>query len=444
MPLDSQTQTIGAYDLVERIAEGGMGSVYRARHRESGQTVAIKILPPHLAKNPVLLKRFKKEYRAAQAIDHPNIVKALEFGHDGESPYLVMEFVEGESLGQRLQRQGRLSEQEAIRIIAQVAQGLHKAHRQGLVHRDVKPDNILLTPDGQVKITDMGLVKEMETDMDLTRPGRGLGTPHFMAPEQFRDAKNADARCDIYSLAATLYMMVTGELPFKSGGPVDVWMKKIKNDIAPPRQRVADLSERLDWAIRRSMNPDPSQRAKSCREFVEDVTGHSTRRQTPPPKEADGQANVWHLLYRDEASTVHKIKGSTSGIRRGIKKGVLGEAANARISRNKGGPFDPLRQHPEFRDLVVEPAPPSSAKVLTPPASGNPSSPALAPTNGDSTSSFIFAVPGTPKSERSSAAAVPAPHIDLGPTEGAPEWLKWVLAIFLAVSAGVAGFLLMR
>src|SRR5205085_6760165 len=101
---------------------------------------------------------------------------------------------------------------------------------------DVKPDNILLTADGQAKLTDLGLVKELDADLNLTRTGRGLGTPHFMAPEQFRNAKNADARCDIYSLAATLYMAVTGELPFQSAGPVDAWMKKVENKLAPPRQ----------------------------------------------------------------------------------------------------------------------------------------------------------------------------------------------------------------
>src|SRR5947209_12345455 len=147
-----------------------------------------------------------------------------------------MEFVEGESLGQRLEREGRMAEAEAIRLIAQVAQGLHRAHKQNLVHRDVKPDNILVRPDGVAKLADLGLVKETDADLNLTRTGRGLGTPHFMAPEQFRDAKNADPRCDVYSLGATLYMMVTGELPFRSvNGPLDAWMKKVQTDLEAAR-----------------------------------------------------------------------------------------------------------------------------------------------------------------------------------------------------------------
>ena len=188
-------------------------------------------------------------FRSASNLDHPNVVRALEYGVLGGRPYLVMEFVDGESLGQRIERDGRIPEAEAIRIIALASQGLHHAHKNGMVHRDVKPDNIIVTKEGQVKLLDLGLVKEADNDVNLTRTGRGLGTPHFMAPEQFRNAKNADVKCDIYSLGATLYQMVTGELPFRSMGPLDAWMKKINNELTPPSQIVPDLSERINWAI---------------------------------------------------------------------------------------------------------------------------------------------------------------------------------------------------
>src|SRR5258708_3653923 len=269
-------QTIGNYDLLEKVAEGGMGSIYKGRHRETGQIVALKVMPSHMAGNAVLLKRFEQEFRAASLLDHPNIVRALDYGEAGSSPYLVMEFVDGESLGQKLERDGKMPETEAIKVIAQVAQGLHRAHKQGMIHRDVKPDNILVMPDGTAKLADLGLVKEVEADLNLTRTGRGLGTPHFMAPEQFRNAKNADARCDIYSLGATLYMMVTGDLPFKSNGPLDAWMKKIHNEITAPRRHTPALSERVDWAIRRAMSPDAQQRPECCQEFIEDLAGRCT------------------------------------------------------------------------------------------------------------------------------------------------------------------------
>jgi serine/threonine protein kinase len=182
-----------------------MGTVYKGRNRDTGEIVAIKIVPEGMADNQTLQSRFQKEFKAASNLDHPNVVRALEYGVLGGRPYLVMEFVDGESLGQRIERDGRIPEAEAIRIIALAAQGLHHAHKSGMVHRDVKPDNIIVTKDGQVKLLDLGLVKEADNDINLTRTGRGLGTPHFMAPEQFRNAKNADVRCDIYSLGATLY-----------------------------------------------------------------------------------------------------------------------------------------------------------------------------------------------------------------------------------------------
>src|SRR5579872_5440451 len=303
-------QTIGNYNLLEKIAEGGMGAIYKGRHRDGGNIVAIKVMPAHMASNPILLKRFEQEFRAASRLQHPNIVRALDYGDSIETPYLVMEFVDGESLGQKIERDGRMPEAEAIRIIAQVAQGLHRAHKQNLVHRDVKPDNILVTPEGVAKLADLGLVKETETDLNLTKTGRGLGTPHFMAPEQFRNAKNADIRCDIYSLGATLYQMVTGELPFKSNGPLDAWMKKIQNDLTPPRILVPALSERIDWAIIRAMSADPDRRPTSCREFVEDLTGHSTRRVLAAGNTGVPTTEVWYLVYKDETGAPHTVKGS--------------------------------------------------------------------------------------------------------------------------------------
>src|SRR5205823_1833791 len=132
------------YDIVAKIAEGGMGAVYKARNRITGEMVAIKVLPPATAKNPILLKRFEQEYKVAAALDHPHIVRAIEFCGVGTAPFLVMEYVDGESLGAKVERDGPLPQEEAIRVVAQICQGLHRAHKQKLIHRDVKPDNILL------------------------------------------------------------------------------------------------------------------------------------------------------------------------------------------------------------------------------------------------------------------------------------------------------------
>lgn len=361
MTLDaSQLRTLGDYEIVSMIAEGGMGTVYKARHRVSGQLVAIKVIAKDTARNPVLLQRFKQEFDAARLIDHPHVVKALEY-HAQPQPYIVMEYVDGESVGQRLQRQGAFEEQEAIRLIAQVCEGLQRAHKQGLVHRDVKPDNILITRDGQAKLTDLGLVKDIEADLNLTRTGRGLGTPHYMAPEQFRNAKHVDVRSDIYSLAATLYAMVTGVTPFENSNPLDCWMRKIRNDFPAPRQLNPKLSERTDWAIRRAMSAEPERRPASCREFLEDLTGHSRTSWSQVGMSgklaAAAATDLWYMVYKDEQGTTHTVKGTTDGIRRALHDRLLGDPARIFVSRQKSGPFTPLVKVTEFRDLVVDPAP---------------------------------------------------------------------------------------
>jgi serine/threonine protein kinase len=346
-----------------------------------------------------------------------------------------------------------------------VAQGLHRAHKQGLIHRDVKPDNILVTPDGQAKLADLGLVKEVDADLNLTRTGRGLGTPHFMAPEQFRNAKNADIRCDIYSLGATLYQMVTGELPFKSNGPLDAWMKKMHNDLVAPRQLVPTLSERLDWAIRRAMSPQPEDRPMSCREFVEDLTGHSTRKPTAPgappadnppatPAAGSGVLDLWYLVYKDELGVTHTVKGGTAAIRRSLREGLLGDASNVRASRSKAGPFEPLRGFPEFRDLVLQ-VTPINVPAVTPgptPAAPPPGNSGVLGRSGGMSGSG----PASSKRMVPTPAAPPppepedAPHIAFGPSRrprpaSHPKWLEalglaLLLVVVAAISAAVAFF----
>ncbi len=264
---------IGNYEMLAKLAEGGGGAVYKARHRATGQVVAVKVLPPVLGADPVLLKRFEQEFLAVSRLDHPNVVRGLSFGQDGAVHYLVMEYVEGESLGQRVIREGPLPEEEAVRIIVDIARGLQAAHELGLIHRDVKPDNILLTDDGQVKLTDFGIVKELGADLRLTLSKSALGTPHFMAPEQFDDATHADVRSEVYALGATLYAALTGELPFPGRANLAILKKKMHNELTPPGDIVPTLSGRVDQAIRRAVQADPEQRPQSCQEFITELLG---------------------------------------------------------------------------------------------------------------------------------------------------------------------------
>jgi serine/threonine protein kinase len=447
-------QSIGDYDLVEKIAEGGMGTVYKAIRRSSGEVVAFKIIPNHLTSNPILLKRFEQEFKAAKSLDHPNIIRALDYGVHENSPFLVMEFIDGETVGQRIGREVCIPETEAIKIIAGAAQGLHRAHKQGMIHRDVKPDNIMVTRTGQVKLADLGLVKEVDADLNLTRTGRGLGTPHFMAPEQFRNAKNADVRCDIYSLAATLYMMVTGKLPFESCGPLDAWMKKINNELPAVREVNPTISERVSWAIARAMSADPTHRPSNCREFIEDLTGHSTRRITP----AQGitSQDFWYLVYKDDEGVVNTVKGTLPGIRRSLKEGLLGDASNIRASKSKQGPFELLRNHAEFRDMVVTAAPlKQPAKEKATPAQGvrtrtpTPAEEEEIPPRPSTVRQKSGALPRQLIDRRPPSDEVPnAPLIDLSTSaQNLPRprssWL-WIVWFLLAVAVtAVAGFFLL-
>ncbi|VTR91018.1 serine threonine protein kinase : Putative serine/threonine protein kinase OS=Gemmata sp. Wa1-1 PE=4 SV=1: Pkinase [Gemmata massiliana] len=385
---------LGNYDIVSKIAEGGMGTVYKAKNRTTGEIVAVKVIAPATAKNPILLQRFEREFLAAKVLDHPNVVKAIDYSGALPHPFLVMEFVDGLSIGQRIEKQGAYPEAEAVRLIAQVCDGLQRAHKQGLVHRDVKPDNILVNKDGVAKLTDMGLVKEVEGDLNLTRTGRGLGTPHFMAPEQFRNAKTVDVRGDIYSLGATLYAMVTGVVPFENASPLDCWMRKIRNEFRAPKDLKPAISDRVDWAIRRAMSAEPSQRPSSCREFLEDLTGQSRSATTAGSPNAQVSApavDVWYLVYRDENDKAHTVKGSTDGIRNALRDSLLGDPSGVLVSRTKNGQFSPLSSVPEFRDLVVTPAALAMPATRTPGSDETTDYGASLPTGSSSSASRLRA-----------------------------------------------------
>ena len=261
------------YEFEAPLGTGGMGTVYRALDRRTNTLVAIKVLKFKQNENPTLHQRLAREFKAASELEHPNIVQALAFESDGELSYLVYELVEGGTVADRIEKHGCLPEDIAIRIITQIAQALQYAHDHHVIHRDVKPDNIMLLPNGKAKLTDFGLAKDYGADEDLTRQASGLGTPHFMAPEQFADAKNVDARCDIYSLGATLYNFVTGRLPFDAKTALAMLTMKEMCKYRLARSWVPSLSERVDVAIRAALDPDIDKRPASCLEFFKLLTG---------------------------------------------------------------------------------------------------------------------------------------------------------------------------
>ena len=208
------SRLIRGYDILARIGKGGMGTVFKAVHLESGKLVAIKILPISLAKDRNYVRRFLREARAAAELSHPNITQVFEVGNYRGIFYFTMEYVEGETLLERIKKSGRLTHLEALRIAEAVARGLAHAHARGIVHRDVKPENIIIATNGSVKLTDLGLAKRIDcSEQDITLTGQVVGTPCYMAPEQISSPKAIDHRVDIYALGATLYHMVTGRRP---------------------------------------------------------------------------------------------------------------------------------------------------------------------------------------------------------------------------------------
>lgn len=262
---------VGPYELLDVIGRGGMGAVYRARHDTTGAVVAVKVMAAEQAADPVLLRRFEQEFAAARRCRHPGIVQGYDFGIDAGVPYLVMEYVAGLDLGRYVRQHGPLAEIVALRLFVQVAEALAYAHANQFVHRDVKPDNILLTEDGCAKLVDLGLTKDLTDDAHLTHSRTALGTVAYMAPEQFEDAKRADARCDIYGLAASLAYALTGLPPFQGRGNLAILSKKLRGRFTPPRQVISALHESVDTLICRSLQPQPEDRPASCLEWIEEA-----------------------------------------------------------------------------------------------------------------------------------------------------------------------------
>ncbi len=248
---------LGGYMVLDRLGKGRMAGVYKARH-PTGQVVAIKVLPPSKARDPMLLGRFQREAKLALRLDHPNIVRGFQVGHEGDLHFLVMEYLDGETLEDALTRRGKLPPDEAVRLVHQALQGLQHIHEQGLVHRDLKPSNLMLipTPDGPaVKILDIGLGRMMDEGLDpadpgLTGEGVLLGTPDYMAPEQARDARAIDIRADIYSLGCVLYHLLAGQPPFPD---TNIISQMIRHASEPPRP-VASLSPGVPDGLQQILN----------------------------------------------------------------------------------------------------------------------------------------------------------------------------------------------
>ena len=266
-----KTKRLGNFQILEKLGVGAMGVVYKARQLSMDRLVALKVLPRRLAKDRSFIERFLREARSAARLNHPNIVQGIDVGEAEGLYYFAMELVVGESLKDRLTRVGRLSQVEALQIARQVALGLEHANAHHITHRDIKPDNILLTPDGVAKLADLGLAKR-KTDVAVTQHGGPIGTPLYMSPEQARGQDDVDIRSDLYSLGATLYHAVVGSPPFTGPSSMAIITKHLFEKPPSPRAAVPELTEGFASVVLKMLAKQPRQRYQSPAELLEDIT----------------------------------------------------------------------------------------------------------------------------------------------------------------------------
>ncbi|MCU0505674.1 MAG: Stk1 family PASTA domain-containing Ser/Thr kinase [Chloroflexi bacterium] len=276
---ESGTILNGRYELVEPIGDGGMATIWRARDARLGREVAVKLMRPEYGRDPDFVARFRQEAQSAARLADPTIVPVFDAGESAEGPFIVMELVAGEDLASLLRRNGPLQPRQAARIAAEVAKALHAAHAQGIVHRDVKPGNILISRDGRVRVTDFGIARAL-AEAQLTLPGTTLGSVHYFSPEQAQ-GEQATPASDIYSLGIVLYEMLTGRRPWEGDSAAAVAMARIRTDAAAPSSLRPGIPPELDAIDLRALARDPAARYPTAASMAEALEAFLAGRAIP-------------------------------------------------------------------------------------------------------------------------------------------------------------------
>jgi hypothetical protein len=391
----SDLRALGDYRILRRLGEGGMGAVFLAFHEHDQQQVAIKVLSSQLAQNQGTLDRFYREAKSGALLNHPHIVRNHSVGQDRATGlhYLVLEFIDGGNAHQLLERLGRLPVGDAVHVVLDIARALEHAHSRSIVHRDIKPGNILVTKSGLAKLSDLGLAKRTDEASHLTLTRQGFGTPYYMPYEQAMNARRADARSDIYALGATLYHLVTGDVPFPGANALEIVDKKGLGEFLPASLHNPAASPELDRILSKMMARDPQDRYQTASElivelersglaaavpsFVEEtdvLNDPLMRERLTAPAQATvldvrqaGVADVfWYVLYRDGKGRLRKAKLTTALVRERLVSSKL--TAQAKAARTPKGPFMALYAIADFDDLAPPPVlrAPRKRPTLTP------------------------------------------------------------------------------
>jgi len=378
---------IGHYRILRRLGRGGMGAVYLAFDSRQNRPVAVKVLSAEQAPNQNILKRFQREGQHGALLIHPNIVRTFDMGQDAASGllYIVLEFVDGPSAHEFLDRLGKMSVGDAVHITLDIARALEHAHKNQIIHRDIKPANILLTSSGLAKLTDLGLAKRRDDPANLTLTSQGIGTPYYMPYEQAMNAKMADERSDIYALGATLYHLLTGEVPFPGESSLEIVEKKGIGVYPPARSIHPDIPERLEEILAKMLARDPEDRYQTASEVIVDLEraqlasaipsyiSLDTALQDPvvverlaaPIEKTQADMNVkrdmeeklakgrvlWFLRYRDQRGNLCKAKGTAGEICERLKKGTI--PTDAEAARSPKGPFKSIENWSDFGRAIA-------------------------------------------------------------------------------------------
>ncbi len=385
---------LGEFKLKRKLGAGGMGDVYLAEQESLDRKVAIKTLKKKFANDPKFVERFYREAKAMAKLDHPNVVRCYAVGEDHGFHYVAIEYIDGKSMQDWMDELKVLSIGDATLIVLDCLNALSHAHESKLIHRDIKPDNILVTSKGVVKVADLGLAKAVDEDNSMTQSGTGLGTPLYMPPEQARNAKHVDFRTDIYALGGTYYNFLTGKFPFSGDTALELIMKKESGKFESVRKHNPEIPEKLDLLIEKMMAKNPDHRFKSCAEIMalledlglesptlsfittEENAGVSRSRRkgkassvvTPKrksghdvssAKDAEKSASkskavvekrVWFIQHENAAGKAIISKMTVAQIKQGVKAGVIN--TSAKVKRTAKGQFISLAQCPEFDSVM--------------------------------------------------------------------------------------------